>query len=145
MMNKDSVLQQLNETSKNTMMEAMGIRYTEFTGDSLTAEMDVTPIVHQPYGLLHGGASAALAETVGSFLSALQYDQETYGAVGTNLNIYHLNSVRAGKITAKAGFIRKGNNLHVLEIDIHDSNNSPISKAILTTKIITKNRKFGGI
>ena len=144
-MDKDKILQQLNETSKNTMMEVMGIRYTAYTGDTMTAEMDVNPDVHQPYGLLHGGASAALAETVGSFLSALQYDAQTHGAVGTNLNIYHLNSVREGKIKAKASFIRKGNNLHVIDIDITDENNSPISKAILTTKIIVKNRKFGGI
>lgn len=144
-MDKDTVLQQLNATNANTMMEQLGIVYTEFTGDTLIAEMSVTPQVHQPYGLLHGGASAALAETVGSFLSALQYDPLTHGAVGTNLNIYHLNSVTEGKIIAKSSFIRKGNNLHVIDIEIYDDNNAQISKAILTTKIIVKNRKFGGI
>ncbi|MDO5654823.1 MAG: hotdog fold thioesterase [Flavobacteriaceae bacterium] len=142
-MDKDKILKQLNETNKNTMMETMGITYTEFTGDRLSAEMEVGPKVHQPYGLLHGGASAALAETVGSFLSALQYDFKTHGAVGTNLNIYHLNSVREGKITATAKFIRKGNQIHVIEIEIYDANNSQISRAILTTKIIEKSRKFG--
>lgn len=141
-MERETILKALNSTSKNTMMEWLDITYTDFTGDTLTAEMPVNEKVHQPYGLLHGGASAALAETVGSFLSALQYDRETHGAVGTNLNIYHLKSVREGKVYAKGHFIRKGSSLHVIQIDVTDENQHAVSHATLTTKIILKSKKY---
>lgn len=131
------ILDQLNQSNQNTMMETIGIKYTEFTGDSLTATMPVNSNVHQPYGLLHGGASAALAETVGSSLSAMQYEDGT-GAVGTNLNIYHLKSKRDGIVTAKASFIRKGRSLHVVNIDVMDEENQLIAKATLTNKVIEK-------
>lgn len=141
-MNLETILEKLNQSNQNTMMEAIGIKYTEFTGDTLSAEMTVNAKVHQPYGLLHGGASAALAETVGSSLSALQ-SEEGGGAVGTNLNIYHLQSKREGVITAKASFIRKGKSLHVVDIQITDENQQLIAKAILTNKVIVKKNHLG--
>lgn len=136
-MNKE-ILSALNAMNKNTMMEWMQIEFTEFTGDTLTAEMPVNEKVHQPYGLLHGGATASLAETVGSVLSAVQYSDKEKGAVGTNLNIYHLKSARNGKVTAKGSFIRKGNSLHTVKIDIFNEQNEQVSYAILTTKIIDR-------
>lgn len=139
---KDKALEQINATNKNTMMELLGIEYTEFTGDSITGSMEVDSRVHQPYGLLHGGATAVLAETLGSVLSALQFKDSQHGAVGTNLNIYHLKSVRKGMIFGTARFIRKGSSLHVIEIKVIDEVGDLISTAILTTKIIVKSRKI---
>ncbi|MGI9527481.1 MAG: PaaI family thioesterase [Weeksellaceae bacterium] len=136
MINKEAILAKLNEMNQHTMMEWMQVKYIDFTGDTLTVEMPVNERVHQPYGLLHGGATAALAETVGSVLSAAQFSDNKMGAVGTNLNIYHLKSARQGKVFAKGSFIRKGNSLHVIRIDIYDENENAISYAILTTKII---------
>lgn len=143
-MDLEKVLEKLNQSNQNTMMEAIGIKYTEFTGDTLTAEMHVNSKVHQPYGLLHGGATAALAETVGSSLSAMQAN-DGGGAVGTNLNIYHLRSKRDGIVTAKASFIRKGRSLHVVDIQIMDENQDLIAKAILTNKVIVKKSHLGGV
>ncbi len=130
------ILQELNATNKNTLMEQLGIEYTQFSMDSITAKMPVNAKVHQPYGLLHGGATAALAETVGSVLSAAQVNPKEQGAVGTNLNIYHLQSVREGWVFANAHFIRKGKSIHVINIDVFDENKKKIAYAILTTKII---------
>ena len=143
-MDKDKVLAQINATNKNTMMELLGIEYIDFTGDTLTASMEVNSKVHQPYGLLHGGATAVLAETVGSVLSAVQCVDQEEGSVGTNLNIYHLKSVREGKVFAKASFIRKGRGMHVIDIRVHDENDNLISNAILTTKVIDIKRKSKG-
>lgn len=140
-MDKDKVLAQMNATNKNTMMELLGIEYIDFTGDTLTASMEVNSNVHQPYGLLHGGATAVLAETVGSVLSAVQCVDKEEGSVGTNLNIYHLKSVREGKVFAKGSFIRKGRGMHVIDIRVHDENDNLISNAILTTKVIDIKRK----
>lgn len=130
------LLKRINERNAHTMMEWMQIEYTEFTGETLTAEMEVNERVHQPYGLLHGGASAAMAESVGSFLSALQCDNKTHGSVGTNINSYHLKSIKSGKVFAKASFVRKGRSLHVVNIDIVDEEGNLVNKSVLTCKII---------
>lgn len=143
MMDKDKALAQMNATNQNTMMELLGITYTDFDGETLTASMEVNSKVHQPYGLLHGGATAVLAETVGSVLSAVHTNTQEEGSVGTNLNIYHLKSVREGKIFARASFIRKGRSMHVIDIKVHDEKEQLISTSILTTKIIDIKRKSG--
>lgn len=130
------LLKRINDRNAHTMMEWMQIEYTEFTGETLTAEMEVNERVHQPYGILHGGASAAMAESVGSFLSALQCDNKTHGSVGTNINSYHLKSINSGKVFAKASFVRKGRSLHVINIDIVDEKGNLVNKSVLTCKII---------
>ncbi|MXV38562.1 hotdog fold thioesterase [Flavobacteriaceae bacterium Ap0902] len=141
-MDKKEILDRINQMNQNTMMEWMDIRFIDFTGDMLIAEMTVNEKVHQPYGLLHGGASAALAETVGSVLSAIQFPGSDHGAVGTNLNIYHLKSARDGKVIAKGSFIRKGKGQHVVKIDIFDEQDNHISHAILTNQIINRTKKY---
>lgn len=135
-MNKELALEQLNLANKNTLMEVLDIKYIDYTGDTLTAEMPVTTRTHQPYGLLHGGLNAVIAETVGSFLSALQCDFNTHGAVGININVNHMKSVRDGKITAKAKLLKKGKNIHFLEIEIRNEKGEMTAHATMSNKII---------
>lgn len=126
----------LNQINQNTLMQTLKIEYTSFSGDTLSAKMPVGVAVHQPMGLLHGGASAALAESVGSMLSAAQNDMNLYGIVGTNLNIYHLNSMTEGTLNAHASFIRKGKSMHVIRVDMENQNGKQIAYALLSTKVI---------
>ncbi|MGV4460891.1 PaaI family thioesterase [Ornithobacterium rhinotracheale] len=130
-------LQKLNETNRNTVMETLGIRYIEFTGDSLTAELEVSPAVHQPMGLMHGGVNAVLAETVGSYLSILQFKkEEKKSAVGINIQVNHMRAVRSGKVFATARFLRKGSSLHFMEIIIKNETGHITAQATMTNKII---------
>ena len=100
--------------------------------------MPVTPKVHQPYGILHGGASCVLAETLGSSLSVLHVDTEKFGPVGTNINSNHLRSVKKGIVTGTARFIRKGNTMHVSEIEIRDEKGTLINHTTMTNNIIPR-------
>jgi 1,4-dihydroxy-2-naphthoyl-CoA hydrolase len=133
-----STIEDLNKSSAGTLMECLQIRYTDYSGDSLTAEMPVNKNTIQPYGFLHGGATMALAETVGGALSFLTIDNDSYIAVGLEINANHLHSVMNGKVTAKASFLHKGNTTHVLDIRVHDSDNRLISVCRLTNKILKK-------
>lgn len=133
-----NTIEDMNKSSAGTLMERLHIRYTDYTGDSLTAEMPVGPATIQPYGFLHGGATMALAETVGGALSFLNIDNQSYIAVGIEINANHLHSVMNGKVVAKATFFHKGNTTHVLDIRVHDSSDRLISVCRLTNKILKK-------
>lgn len=135
---KEITLQRLNTWGSETMLDTLEIRFTDISEDSLTATMPVSPRVHQPMGLLHGGATAALAETLGSTLSFLHIDQEKQVPVGTNLSCNHLRSATSGMVTGVARFIRKGNTMHVSEIMVKDENDNLISHIVMTNNIITK-------
>ncbi|AFL97731.1 PaaI family thioesterase [Ornithobacterium rhinotracheale] len=136
-MKTDDFLAKLNESNHNTVMKTLGIRYIEFTGDTLTAEMEVTPKTHQPMGLLHGGVNAVLAETVGSYLSILQFKKEDKkSAVGINIQVNHMRAVRSGKVFATARFLRKGSSLHFMEIIIKNETGHITAQATMTNKII---------
>lgn len=142
-MDKAELLAKLNESSPNTLMDTLGIVYTDFTGDTLTAEMKVNSRVYQPIGFLHGGASLALAETVGSVLSITTVDPSKYYVFGTQVNGYHLKSVKNGKISATAQFINKGNTSHVVEINIFctddEGNTFKNCYVTMTNRIVPKN------
>ncbi|MCT6869772.1 MAG: hotdog fold thioesterase [Apibacter sp.] len=142
-MNKEEILFQLNASSSDTLMQTLGIVYTDFTGDTLTAEMDVTSTVHQPMRFLHGGASLAMAETVGSFLSITTVNISEYHVFGTQVNGYHLKSVKNGKLTATAKFINKGKTSHIVEISIYctDENGNTFKNChvTMTNRIVPKN------
>ena len=102
------MLQQVNEFQKNTMTENIGIEITDFGNDFLTGKMPVNNKTKQPFGLLHGGASAALAETLGSIGANMSIDSENYSAVGIELNVSHLKSIKNGWVFGKATAIRIG-------------------------------------
>lgn len=136
-MNKEEFLAELNKANKNTVMEVLDIRYIDFTGDSITAQMPVTPKTHQPFGLLHGGVNAVLAETVGSYLSVLQFSkEEKKSAVGININVNHMKAVKSGKVTATARFLKKGLSVHFVEILIKNERGEITAQSTMTNKII---------
>ena len=133
---KKEILDRLNFWGKETLGKTLDIIFTDVDDESLTATMPVSPKVHQPYGILHGGASVALAETLGSCLSVLHVDTEKFAPVGTNINSNHLRSIRTGTVTGKATFIRKGNTLHVSQIEIRDEKGHLINHTTMTNSII---------
>jgi len=133
---KKEILDQLNKASKNTLGETLDIVYTDVSDDFLTATMPVTPKVHQPYGIMHGGASCVLAETLGSCLSLINLDISKSVPVGTNINSNHLRAIREGMVTGTATFIRKGNTMHVSQIEIRDEKGNLINHTTMTNNIV---------
>ena len=106
----------LNALSKNTLVELLDIRFEAFDDDSLTASMVVDPRTHQPYGLLHGGASVVLAETLGSTASYLCSDSTQFYCVGLEVNANHLRGLRSGRVTAVARPLHLGRTTQVWDI-----------------------------
>lgn len=138
MENKQEVLDRLNNWSGENLGKTLDIIFTDVTEDSLTATMPVTRKVHQPYGIMHGGASCVLAETLGSCLSVLHVNIEKFAPVGTNINSNHLRSKKSGIVTGTARFIRKGNTMHVSEIEIRDEKGHLINHTTMTNNIIAR-------
>ncbi|HLV46454.1 MAG TPA: PaaI family thioesterase [Flavobacterium sp.] len=137
-MDKNKILVLCEKFSKNTLMETLHIEYVDVGEDFLTAKMPVNSTVHQPMGLLHGGASVALAESVGSAASMLFIDAEKYEVRGIEISANHLKSKREGEVFATARIIHKGSKLHLWEIKIIDENNQLISLCKLTNMILPK-------
>lgn len=133
---KQDILYKLNNTERKTLAHTLGIVFTDVTEDSLTATMPVNETVHQPFGILHGGASVALAETLGSCLSFVHLDDNQYTAVGTNINSNHLRAKKDGLVTGTATFIRKGRTLHISQIEIRDEEGKLINHTTMTNNII---------
>ena len=137
-MNDKEKLELLNSKTKNTLMETLEIRYTEIGADYLVATMPVNEKVHQPMGLLHGGASVAFAESVGSPASLLFVDPERYEIRGIEISANHLRTKRKGLLTATAKIIHKGKMTHLWEIRIEDEIGNLISLCKLTNIIIPR-------
>ena len=135
---KSEILQQLNSWGGENLAKTVGIIFTDVTDDTLSATMPVEPRVHQPFGILHGGASCVLAETLGSCLSVIHVNTEKVVPVGTNINSNHLRSKKNGIVTGTARFIRKGNTMHVSEIEIRDEKGELINHTTMTNNIITR-------
>lgn len=135
---KNEILHRLNNWGGENLGKTLEIIFTDVTDESLTATMPVTPKVHQPFGILHGGASCVLAETLGSCLSVLHVDTEKVVPVGTNINSNHLRSKKEGIVTGTARFIRKGNTMHVSEIEIRDEKGALINHTTMTNNIIPR-------
>lgn len=136
-MDKQHMLDQLNAMNKNTLMEVLDIQFTDLGDGFIEATMPVNHKVHQPYGILHGGASIALAETVGSLLSATTIDYQSYKSVGMQMTANHLRPKREGIVTARAEFIKKGKTTHLVKIEIRDEENNLISYCHLTNSIVS--------
>lgn len=137
-MNKEKILKRFNAMSKNTLMETLDIVYTDFGEDYLVATMPVTSKVHQPDGILNGGATMALAESVGSPTSYLAIDTERYTVRGIEFSANHLRSVKSGSITATGKIIHKGRTIHVVEIKVEDDKGKLISLCKITNFILEK-------
>jgi 1,4-dihydroxy-2-naphthoyl-CoA hydrolase len=126
----------LNAMSKNTMAEWMDIRFSEVGPDYLKATMPVDHRTHQPYGMLHGGASVVLAETLGSVASVLVVDHSRHKCVGMEINANHLRSVRSGLVTGTATPLHLGSTTHVWDIKIHDTGNRLVCVSRLTVAVL---------
>ena len=132
----DATLELLNERSRGTLMEALGIRFTELGEGVLRATMPVDPRTHQPYGLLHGGASVALAETLGSSAGVLMAGGNA--VVGLEINANHLRAVRQGIVTGSARPLHLGRSTQVWQIDIADEAGKPVCVSRITLAVLPR-------
>lgn len=135
---KEEFLAKVNMVSKNTLMETLDIEMVDYGEDFLVARMPVTSKVHQPDGVLHGGATAALAESVGSFASHIFIDIEKYFVRGLEITANHIKSVKDGYVYAKATFLHKGRTTQLLDIRITDDADNLISICRLSTISLPK-------
>ncbi len=142
-MKKEEILRVLNKMSENTLMKTLGIEYCDVDLEQgyLEATMPVNPSVHQPMGLLHGGASAALAESLGSAASAMMVDPEKFAAVGIELSCNHVRSKRDGQVKGEARLIHKGRSTHLWSIEIKDEKGQLISHCKLNNMIIPRRKE----
>jgi uncharacterized protein (TIGR00369 family) len=141
MFDKDKMLQLCNDWSKNTLMETLEIEYIDAGEDFLTAKMPVNPRVHQPMGLLHGGASVALAESVGSAASIMFVNPEKSEVRGIEISANHLKAKRDGMVYATAKIVHKGRSIHLWEIRITDENDSLVCLCKLTNMILPRKER----
>ncbi|WP_417360324.1 PaaI family thioesterase [Galbibacter sp.] len=130
---KEKILATINQRCKNTLMETLEIEYIEIGEDYLVAKMPVTPKVHQPDGVLHGGASVALAESVGSAASFLFLNTKDFMIRGIEISANHLKSIKEGDVYATARYIHKGRTTQLWEIKITDQQDNIVSICKLTT------------
>jgi len=131
-------VEQLREFSRETLADTIGIRVTEIGQDYLRATMPVSPRTHQPMGVLHGGASVALAETVGSVAATLCVDRDKYVCLGQEINANHLRPVSSGIVTATARPFHIGKRSHVWHIEIRDEADRLVCVSRLTMAVVDK-------
>ena len=129
-------IEQLNAQQKNTIGELLDIRFESFDEESLTASMVVDHRTHQPYGLLHGGASVVLAESVGSVAAYLCIDTSKFYCVGLEVNANHLRGVRSGRVTAVAKAIHIGRTTQVWDIRLTNDDGKSSCVSRLTMAVV---------
>lgn len=137
-MNNEQILIKINSQTENTLMKTLGIVFTEVGEEYLKAKMPVNSVVHQPFGMLHGGASVALAETLGSCLSNILLWGTEQIAVGTNINAQHLKPKKDGEVIGIAKMIKKGQKIHFVEIEIRDEEGDLICYTTMSNMILPK-------
>jgi len=135
---KNKILQLCNDWCKNTLMNTLEIEYIDAGEDFLTAKMPVNSRVHQPMGLLHGGATVALAESVGSAASLLFINAEKQEARGIEISANHIRSKREGTVFCTAKILHQGRSIHLWEIKITDEQGKLISLCKLTNMILPR-------
>ncbi len=131
-------IQFATERSKNTMIEYLGIEFTKIGDDFIIARMPVDQRTHQPLGIMHGGASCVLAETVGSIASNLCVEQKHFYCVGLDINTNHIKSVRSGFVYGKASPFHLGKSTHVWGISITNEQSQLISVTRLTMAVLVR-------
>jgi 1,4-dihydroxy-2-naphthoyl-CoA hydrolase len=130
--------EQINPIGKGNMAEWLGIEITEVGDDYLKATMPIDHRTRQPYGLLHGGASVVLAETLGSVGAAFVVDRNKYDCVGLEINANHLRGVREGLVTAIARPVHIGKTTQVWDIRIHDSRDKIVCISRITIAVLKR-------
>ncbi|HET6543603.1 MAG TPA: hotdog fold thioesterase [Chryseolinea sp.] len=136
---ESATLESLNKWSRNTLAEHLGIEFVEIGDDFLVAQMPVNAKTHQPLGLLHGGASVALAETLGSVAATLCVDENKF-CVGLEINANHLKGVRSGFVKGTTKPIHIGKQTHVWEIRISNDLNELICISRITMAVLEKKK-----
>jgi 1,4-dihydroxy-2-naphthoyl-CoA hydrolase len=131
-------VEELNSGRAGTLVEHLGIEFTEITDDSIRGIMPVDERTRQPYGLLHGGASVALAETLGSTGATMCIDPNEYQCVGQEINANHVRSARAGLVTGTARPVHLGGRSQVWIIDIVNDAGNLVCTSRLTLAIIRR-------
>ena len=139
-MEKHEILAKCNEMSRNTLMDTLNIEFIDIGDDYVIAKMPVTSKVHQPDGVLHGGATVALAESVGSVASHIFMDSSEYFIRGIEISANHLKSISEGDVYAKASFLHKGRTTQLWNIRITDVEDNLISVVKLTTIALPKKK-----
>ncbi len=135
---KEFSLEKINAMSTGTMAEHIGIRFSEMGENFLKATMPVDARTKQPYGLMHGGASAVLAETLGSVASALVLDQTVSLCVGLEINANHIRAAKQGLVTGTATPLHLGSSTHVWDIKIHDEKGKLVCVSRLTVAVLNR-------
>ena len=130
---KEKILKVCNDSSKNTLMETLQIEYIDVGEDFLVAKMPVNSKVYQPDGVLHGGATVALAESVGSTASYIFLDGQQVFVRGIEIAANHVKSIREGEVFARAVILHKGRTTQLWEIKVTDKDDNLISLCKLTT------------
>ena len=137
-MNKQEKIQRVNDSIQNTMASTIGIEITDIEDDFICGKMPVDERTIQPFGLLHGGASAALAETLGSIAGGIKVYNNNETVVGIEINANHLKSVRDGWVYGKAIPVRIGRKIQVWNIEITNDSNDIICVSRLTLAVMPK-------
>lgn len=131
-------VEQMNKTSKGTLMEVLGIEYLIIESGYIKAKMPVDERTRQPYGILHGGASVALAETIGSIGSAILMGDVKADVRGAGITANHIKAKKNGWVFGEARTIHVGKNTHIWDIQITDETGDLVSTARLTNFILLK-------
>lgn len=139
-MTKEEIRELSKKVCRNTLMETLDIEFIDAGQDYLIAKMPVTPKVHQPDGVLHGGATVALAESVGSMASYLFLDTDKFFVRGIEIAANHIKSISEGYVYAKATYLHKGRTTQLWDIRITDEEDNLISVVKLTTITLPKNK-----
>ncbi|WP_172406434.1 hotdog fold thioesterase [Pedobacter sp. AJM] len=135
---KEFNVDELNSRPKNHIGALLGIEFTEIGEDFIKGTMPVDERTHQPAGILHGGASVVLAETLGSIASYMCIDPEKYLAVGLEVNANHLRPVKSGLVTGICKIIHRGGKTHIWDIKLYDDRGKMSCISRLTVAIINK-------
>lgn len=138
MINTEISLELLNKMSKNTLLEHLAIEITKLEPNRISGTMPVDARTVQPAGLLHGGATAALIESLGSLGSSLIVDLKTHSIVGIEINVNHLRGVKSGTVTGVAEIIHEGRKTHVWQVEVWDEALKRVATGRLTVMIIEK-------
>jgi len=133
-------LEELNKLSKNTILEILDIRITGVGEDYIEATMPVDKRTHQPHGILHGGASVVLAESLGSIAAVLTIDQSQFYCVGVEINANHIKSVKSGLVTGTAKPIHIGRSTQVWNIEIRNEAKELVCISRLTMAVVPINK-----
>lgn len=137
-LSEEEILAKCTVMCKNTLMETLDISFCEVGDDYLVAKMPVTPKVHQPDGVLHGGAMVALAESVGSAASHIFLDTDKFYIRGLEISANHVKSIKEGYVYAKAEIVHKGRTTQLWDIKIRNEEEKLISVVKLTTIALAK-------